>query len=1577
MPGFQTDPMRMPTVGSNDQLARKTLSPQSVLGGGPNAVQRRPPHPALQAPVKGFLSPQQLAQLRGQKPIKIPGGPGLLNKLSQYIQTGRKGYGATGAIYKPGEGPVTSQVPTRTPVMPSPTLPQPTNPEGNQTPGVLPAALRQQAAAPMKQVSAAMTAGIFNLTSRSSGEGEKRALATRGGQHNAPTLQSFVTLTRLPVKTSAMRDWSKLHHFITRPMSWSDLKRTASTAFDTRIAQPFKSLQDLFAAPFKPNWRSQLKGLFSSPELTPAQIAQKYIPQQKLSSALRTHAYGEKRPQFKLAPDARGVDVDLSDVARKEKVDSEAPPIAGNSKFLFKRAANDALALPQFEQQYPGQADPSRMDVAAQPGIPAYSMTGLEEALKRLEEMRSYTPDVPLEYGTSSDAALNELDPSFGTAPHPDDLQYGRQMQDPETPTFAPTQNRAEDLYRQQHSGDAALAQQILAQQEADREAFLRNPFKQRNPSLGPGLFNVGPDSVSKGQSRGDVRINKPQPGQDVRDLRMVAHNPPSAPQASGPVGAGSLPEAFYGAKPVPMPSFGGAGSAPSGQHPWRGIPGTSDLLHRPGNGPGMSLEQMRLGNAPPSPGISLGQAQAGGTPATQAPMKPMPQSAEDITQQLSRPIGSRGMGEFNPAMTWADGTAVAPAPTSGSSPSELPEDAVDPSVYDMSGDELSSAATNGPSVGSILDRGGRIASGPVKAVGGLAASILSGGGALTTAPLRYVNDRWLHSPTVAAMTGWAPQAFDASRNYTGGAVRDWLGAMGAPGYENAPSTAQVREKYLQEHQPYRQDKLDAAIRGVSRAAGGAGEAVAGAVPFAPLGGGAALAAGVPGLIGGVSEVVSPPAVGDKAPTPAAKTEPHADPSRSLLAGEAKLPLEAPAPKPSAPASRSGPSPEELRYVSTGGPDRYRERSLASPATSAPVAPPNRFAAQIARARAAGNMAAVRRLERMGSKTPEQTIRENTPVNGIGYEGGSDWSPERAARQRAYQERYELWRSGQDPNAFNGARSNAAQNLLAKEKQELRDENEYQQRVGYLPTPGADRAQSSQGLQIRDYRNLPAGSGHQSFSGSGPGVAGQAPIKPLMPGITGSSAPPRPSVSAQSATINKPDVSFTGGRQPSVPGFGPSRPASPAGRAQLPAQKPQLPMTSSTLPRQRSGAVPSAVTAPPVRPKGVGVADWRSSLSRPVPMGAPSSSLPAMGAAKRSGTPGRPMPKSLGPAGSPFATKLSSYSALEKQASVATGAKLIGQYGDDAVRWGGKAWDAAKGLFSAGNKAQAGLLSRTASPVVRGLSGAGGGTAAGAGIDAFERVTNLDSGRNWTRDLGIAGAGMGVVGPKGLRSLSRGAGNLAYGGARTMGRNPAAAEQFAVNVERNASRLGAGVLSNLTLGAPKARHISKNTPWVSRMRMPGFIRQLFPRGRAGLALGAAGMAVPQLERHTAAIADETFNISTQRALDQLSKIVGSNNAMSLLSSPFVQALMTRGSGGSIPQMAGAFMKNLPKAKFNPMGGTVNLTDDSLSQLLRGLMMDRDFQRMSDSDRMKNVMLMIQSLQKYQAAAGGELERAAG
>ena len=160
MAGFVQDPMRMPTLGSNDQLARTTINHGSVLSGAPNAAQRRPPHPML-----AKLYPQLMpATPEGakKKQISFPGGPGLLKKQSG------QGYGPNGVIYKPGEGPVTSKVPASTPLKASPQLPQPMSPQGNQVPG----SMATRGMAPpmptsMPMGKSAVTLGLWSLCKQS------------------------------------------------------------------------------------------------------------------------------------------------------------------------------------------------------------------------------------------------------------------------------------------------------------------------------------------------------------------------------------------------------------------------------------------------------------------------------------------------------------------------------------------------------------------------------------------------------------------------------------------------------------------------------------------------------------------------------------------------------------------------------------------------------------------------------------------------------------------------------------------------------------------------------------------------------------------------------------------------------------------------------------------------------------------------------------------------------------------------------------------------------------------------------------------------------------------------------------------------------------------------------------------------------------------------------------------------------------------------------------------------------------------------------------------------------------------
>lgn len=82
MAGFVQDPMRMPTLGSNDQLARTTINHGSVLSGAPNAAQRRPPHPML-AKMYPQLMPATPEGAQKKKQISFPGGPGLLNKQGE------------------------------------------------------------------------------------------------------------------------------------------------------------------------------------------------------------------------------------------------------------------------------------------------------------------------------------------------------------------------------------------------------------------------------------------------------------------------------------------------------------------------------------------------------------------------------------------------------------------------------------------------------------------------------------------------------------------------------------------------------------------------------------------------------------------------------------------------------------------------------------------------------------------------------------------------------------------------------------------------------------------------------------------------------------------------------------------------------------------------------------------------------------------------------------------------------------------------------------------------------------------------------------------------------------------------------------------------------------------------------------------------------------------------------------------------------------------------------------------------------------------------------------------------------
>ena len=222
MAGFVQDPMRMPTLGSNDQLARTTINHGSVLSGAPNAAQRRPPHPML-----AKLYPQLMpATPEGakKKQISFPGGPGLLKKQSG------QGYGPNGVIYKPGEGPVTSKVPASTPLKASPQLPQPMSPQGNQVPG----SMATRGMAPpmptsMPMGKSAVTLGLWSLCKQS-----QNPLA-KGG--NIVLTETESTGEALPMSS------------ITRPFSSIS---PANTAFPGKYASVLRSSA---SGEVRPKWK--------------------------------------------------------------------------------------------------------------------------------------------------------------------------------------------------------------------------------------------------------------------------------------------------------------------------------------------------------------------------------------------------------------------------------------------------------------------------------------------------------------------------------------------------------------------------------------------------------------------------------------------------------------------------------------------------------------------------------------------------------------------------------------------------------------------------------------------------------------------------------------------------------------------------------------------------------------------------------------------------------------------------------------------------------------------------------------------------------------------------------------------------------------------------------------------------------------------------------------------------------------------------------------------------------------------------------------------------------------------------
>lgn len=112
MSNLKQDGMRMPTVGSNDQLARTTVTGQNVFD---KLVPAKLPgqRPPTDSPLNQTMAQRQ-ALMRG---LQLRTG---LKEANE-----KPFYGTTGALYKPEFGPVVSQVPPPQPVKRSPKTPFP------------------------------------------------------------------------------------------------------------------------------------------------------------------------------------------------------------------------------------------------------------------------------------------------------------------------------------------------------------------------------------------------------------------------------------------------------------------------------------------------------------------------------------------------------------------------------------------------------------------------------------------------------------------------------------------------------------------------------------------------------------------------------------------------------------------------------------------------------------------------------------------------------------------------------------------------------------------------------------------------------------------------------------------------------------------------------------------------------------------------------------------------------------------------------------------------------------------------------------------------------------------------------------------------------------------------------------------------------------------------------------------------------------------------------------------------------------------------------------------------------------